>query len=236
MRSLIAVAALQIVSVMPPPASNTLWLIGHDRTRSQTSAAFDRLPRWNRELVLPMLKPGDAVTVLFVDHEKDAAVTEPRNRVLDTRLRQFTADVLRLDDDAQQMTQASRSSETDLGVLFEDLFHSVEIDRQANVTRSYVLVALSDGRPDGPQSQPKRPRPKVADVDYRIVFLGVDEATESRLRTMAERAGFADPARMLIVPHVLVDQSRHAVQTFVGRSVNPALLQSLRRRTPVPDR
>jgi hypothetical protein len=200
-----------------------------DRTVSLSSEAFARLSTWSRELIFPMLQPGHTVALHFVDHEPGRPVEDPHTVVLDARLRQFRTDVLALDDLMGRQKQASRASQTDLGKLFSELRHSIEVDRQTGIKRSYVLVALTDGIPDGVQTRPPQGRQALDGIDYRIVVLGAEERTESALRAMAVEAGFADGDRMLVVPHALVDQSAAAVQRFIGRPVNAELAQSLKR-------
>lgn len=225
----LALAFLQLVTVRPPVTTDILWVIADDRTASLTRAAFGKFPAWNREIILPMVQPGNTVSLQFVDHERNHSAEDPQTVGIDARLRQFTADVIAFDDRIRRQKQASRSSQTDLGKLFHDLRQNIDVDKMTKTTRTYVLVALTDGVPDGPQTVPPQPLPAVTGSDYRIVFLGVEEGTEMRLRVTAANAGFADRDRMLVVPHAIVDQSVAAIQKFVGRPVNAALAQSLKR-------
>lgn len=230
MRNVLLLAlALQFVSIKPPVTTPTVWLIADDRTASLTNATFKKLPDWDRKAILPMMQPGDTASLMFVDHVPRGTPDDPQTVVLDPRPRQFTAAVLEFDATVRRQQQASRSSQTDLGRLFRDLRQAIDVDRQTGIARTYVLAALTDGVPDGPQTEPAPPVRDVTGVDYRIVCVAVEDGTEKGLRDLAAHAGFAEKDRMLVVPHEVVDQSVAAIQRFVGRPVNAALAEALGR-------
>jgi hypothetical protein len=234
MRSaLLLVAALQLVT-FKPPAQRAVWVIGLDGSTSVNAKSFAAYPALVRTAVLPLVRPGDTIVLLRLDHPSDGrrrSSDGPETIVLDPRLSHFTTQVTSFYERVRREQQARGPHQTDIGQVFDYVRRSVELDRHLNTASapSYVIVCVTDGLADGRQTVSKTAQPSVGDVGYRIVFLGVNASTEPVLRGMAAKEGFDQGDRALIVPITHVKQLAPSLARFIGRPVNPGLAQSLER-------
>lgn len=234
MRSaLFLVAALQLIT-FKPPTHRAVWVIGYDRSTSVAANSFADYPALARTAILPLLRPGDTIVFLRLDHSSDGrrrSSAEPETIVLHPRLSQFTTQVTRFYERVRHEQQARGPNQTDIGQVFDYVRRSVELDRSLKTPSapSYVIVCVTDGAADGRQTGSKTAQPSLRDVNYRIVFLGVNPSTEPALRGMAAKEGFDQADRALIVPITHVKQLAPSLARFIGRPVNAGLSQSLER-------
>jgi hypothetical protein len=223
--------ALQLVSFAAPDTLPALWVFLWDDSTSQKSAMFVSLPDFCRDAVLPMMRPGDTVVLVRAAHAPSRPGPEPETRPLDPRPRRFGSDIVQLDAALRGVPQFKGPNFTDIGRAFDYLRRVADLDRQAGTKRRFVLVGLTDGRPDGPQTGVAAAGGALSGVDYRIVMLGIDAGTEDALTALAATQGFADTSRLLFVPHAHVTNQVDAVRRFVGagRAVNADVVARLKR-------
>lgn len=229
MTSIIAPLALslQLFTVAPPPSRvSAVWVIDLDATASQSSGQFELLPGFARQAVLPLLQPGDTIVFLRMERAPGAATPEPETILLDSRTREFVRQVQQFDARLREVPRAGRDRTTDIGRLFDFARQGVELDKRTGTKRPWVLVGLSDGVPDGPQTTSARHDP-VSDVDVRTLFLGTNPGVEPGLQALATKAGFNDPARALYAPHSHVIEMLDSIHRFLGRTANKDLVRKL---------
>ena len=230
LRSLILAAALQFAAAPQPP--QTVWIIGWDDTTSVVGSAFSEYPDAVRATVLPLVRPSDTMVLvrLLRTREDERTDREPDTVILDSRPSRFTTQVREFYQKLAREQQVRGAHTTDIGRALRHLRASIDLDREAhNSPRSYVLVVVSDGRVEGPQTVGPGKLPPVGDVDYRIVFLGVNggPAVEATLHKMTVREGFDRRDRELIVPLTHLRQMAGAIPGFVGRTVDATLAHRL---------
>jgi hypothetical protein len=208
-----------------PPEPPTAWLIAIDTSRSVTPTEFAQYHEIVREAVLCYLRPADSVVLLGV-LDPDAA---PEVLPLDPRPVQFERDVLAIDSRLRQIQRVRGPHRTDLGGVVSHAVGRVALDRAlgARVVR-YVLVIVSDGKPDGFQTR-LRGGGALLDADWRLLFIGVRQGGEPALMEIARSAGFTAADRVRIVPFAFWRQVAGALGKFFGRSVNTRLVGTLSR-------
>lgn len=222
----LSVVAAQLWSAAAPPAP-TVFLVAYDGSRSVPQTEAAQYPDMVRAAVLELVAPGDTVVLVRMDRSHDA----PETFVFDTRLSRLRTGVVEIYERLQAYERSRAPHGTDQRLAFDHLRRRVDLDRRLSAagSRRYVLVAVTDGVPDGRQTAAASASGWASGIEWRAVFLGVKPGAEEQLRQTAARMGLDDPQRMLIVPFSHWSQLRASFAGFVGRAPNAALVAALAR-------